>query len=121
MITLTQLGELVWYALIITSCIIILAKSLGFRTKEKQPKFTVLGKVPNMKFFSQHKWVIGEADKPIALGSGTVYHWLDGGRCGTLHESEFAKLVTQAEMREAAGKQYRIYTWKELMGEQDDK
>ncbi len=86
-------------------------------------RYHVLGKAPHTLHKNQYQWVIGErGGVPLAQGNSTVYHWLNGERCHTLVEREFANLVTQAEMREAAGKPYKIYTWKELMGgKQDDK
>lgn len=81
-------------------------------------RYRVVGKVRDREFPSQYEWVIGDSKGNfIAVGSSTVYRWMNGKSCGTLDDSYFSDLTARAEMREAAGKQYKIYTWKELMGD----
>ncbi len=78
----------------------------------------VIGKVPNPQFDCLWYWVLGYGeDYPVIVGSNTVYKYLDGGRCGTMLYSECYDITSRAEFKEAAGTQYKIYTWKELIGE----
>ena len=78
--------------------------------------YEVLGKVPHPDYPSAHRWVLGEKGKPLIVGSSTVYHFLSGERCSTPLERDCGNATERAEMLQAAGKQYKVYSWKELMG-----
>jgi hypothetical protein len=83
-----------------------------------EPINKVMGKVIDDPTGKTFKWVIGDGEKPFAVGKSTVYIWLHGGRCRTMQDSFFLDLTSHAENLEKAGKVYRIYTWKELYGNQ---
>jgi hypothetical protein len=78
--------------------------------------YEVLGKVPHPDYPSAYRWVLGEEGKPLIVGSSTVYHFLSGERCSTPLERDCSNATERAEMLQAAGKQYKVYSWRELMG-----
>jgi hypothetical protein len=78
--------------------------------------YEVLGKVPHPDYPSAYRWVLGEEGKPLIVGSSTVYHFLSGERCSTPLERDCGNATERAEMLQAAGKQYKVYSWRELMG-----
>jgi hypothetical protein len=79
-------------------------------------EYDVLGKVPHPDYPSAYRWVLGEEGKPLIVGSSTVYHFLSGERCSTPLERDCGNATERAEMLQAAGKQYKVYSWRELMG-----
>jgi hypothetical protein len=86
---------------------------------KRQNQLQILGKVPDTKYPTLFEWVIGYEGVPLIVGSNTVYHYLTGHRCSTSKESQCCSLRAYADMQQAAGKEFRIYTWKELLGEQE--
>jgi hypothetical protein len=92
--------------------VLLVAVSALFFTRGS---YEVLGKVPHPDYPSAYRWVLGEEGKPLIVGSSTVYHFLSGERCSTLLEGDCSNATERAEMLQAAGKQYKVYSWRELM------
>jgi hypothetical protein len=96
----------------------VLAAMFAFLFGSSTSRLFVLGKVPHQQYSGMYKWVLGTSpDNPVIVGSSTVYKYLDGVRCGTMLDGRCYDLTSHAEMKEAAGKKYKIYTWKELLGD----
>lgn len=86
------------------------------KKKKPKPQPSAIGKVSNTRYPSLYEWVVCY-DGEIFVGSCTVFHGVKGYRAARWLESILSASVTHAEMRQAAGEQFKVLDWKELMGD----
>lgn len=92
-------------------------KSLFIKTPNKKPVvMKVIGRVPYPECKFLFKWVVSINDVSV-VGSGTFFHTLGGHQLNTHWSLVCSELCTKAEMERSAGVDYKVFTWKELLGE----